>query len=52
MDLITGAIYAIPAEQMLVDGQTVTFRGVPVYDGPAAIADRSLLSFVPARATK
>jgi hypothetical protein len=52
VDLITGNIYEIPAEQMQVAGELVTFKDVPVYDGPAVITDRSLLSFVPARESK
>ena len=52
VDLITGNIYAIPPEHMAVDGETVVFKDIPVYDGPAAITDRSLLDFVPARERK
>jgi hypothetical protein len=52
VDLLTGNIYAIPPEQMAVAGATVVFQDVPVYDGPAAITDRSLLDFVPARENK
>ncbi len=52
VDLITGNIYEIPAEQMQIAGGMVTFKDVPVYDGPAVITDRSLLSFVPARESK
>jgi hypothetical protein len=52
LDLITGNLYEIPAEQMSVAGETVTFKDIPVYDGPAAIMDKSLLTFVPAREKK
>ena len=52
VDLITGNIYAIPPEQMTMEGETVVFKDVPVYDGPAAITDKSLLDFVPAREKK
>ncbi len=52
VDLITGQAHGIPAEKMTTAGGTVTFTDVPVYDGPAAIVDRSLLSLVPARARK
>ncbi|MCX7009636.1 MAG: beta-galactosidase [Kiritimatiellaeota bacterium] len=52
VDLITGNVYEIPAEQMQVAGETVTFKELPVYDGPAAITDRSLLSIEPARESK
>lgn len=49
LDLVTGNIYAIPPEQTSADGATYTFKEMPVYDGPAAIADKSLLNFEPAR---
>ena len=52
VDLISGNVYAIPAEQWSSADGTVTFKAVPVYDGPAAVADKSLLAFVPAREKK
>jgi len=52
LDLLTGNIHAIPAENAVVDGTTYVFKAVPVYDGPAVITDKSLLSFVPARPKK
>ena len=52
VDLITGNIYEIPVEQMTLHGETATFKDVPVYDGPAVITDKSLLTFVPARESK
>ena len=52
VDLVTGNIYAIAPEQMAVDGEQVVFKDVPVYDGPAALADKSLLDYVPAREKK
>jgi hypothetical protein len=52
LDLVTGNIYAIPPEHIVVDGASVVFKNVPVYDGPAGITDKSLLAFVPARETK
>lgn len=52
IDLITGNIYEIPAEKMVTAGEAVTFHDVPIYDGPVAIADRSLLSIMPARRQK
>ena len=52
VDLITGHIYDIPAEQVTAEGTTITFKNIPVYDGPAVITDKSLLSFVPAREKK
>ncbi|MBI5685426.1 MAG: beta-galactosidase [Verrucomicrobia bacterium] len=52
LDLITGNIYAISAKHIVADSATYTFKDVPVYDGPAAIADKSLLKFEPARLKK
>lgn len=52
VDLITGNLYEIPAGQVTVAGDTVAFKDVPVYDGPAAIMDRGQLDFVRAREKK
>lgn len=52
LDLITGNIYAIPADKIAADGANTIFKDVPVYDGPAAITDKSLLKFEPARLKK
>lgn len=52
VDLITGDVYEFPSAQVVAEGGRTVFKGVPVYDGPAALTDRSLLSFVPAREAK
>jgi hypothetical protein len=52
MDLITGNIYEIPEEQWTKDGSVYIFHGIPVYDGPSVITDKSLLNYVPARVRK
>jgi hypothetical protein len=49
VDLITGYVYEIPPEQVTAEGGTVTFADIPVYDGPAAILDKSLVSFEPVK---
>ena len=49
VDLITGVVYEIPLEQMAVAGETVTLADIPVYDGPAAIMDKSLITYEPAK---
>ncbi|MBC7941050.1 MAG: beta-galactosidase [Chitinophagaceae bacterium] len=52
VDIITGAVHEIPAAQWSKVGSTYTFKGIPVYDAPVLIADRSLISFIPeSRAT-
>lgn len=52
LDLLTGNIHSIPAECVARDGDAWVFKDVPVYDGPAVVTDKSLLSFVPARKKK
>ncbi len=49
VDLITGVVYEIPAEQMTVAGETITFADIPVYDAPAAIMDKSLVTYEPVK---
>ena len=48
VDTITGGVYEIPKEKMLVEGETVTFKEIPVYDAPTFITDKSLLDMTPA----
>jgi hypothetical protein len=36
-------VYEIPATQWSRAGDTYTFKGIPVYDAPILIADRSLI---------
>lgn len=43
VDTITGGIYEIPQDKMAVEGDSVTFKEIPVYDAPAFITDRSLV---------
>ncbi|WP_291981311.1 beta-galactosidase [Luteitalea sp.] len=47
VDIITGAVHEIPAAQWSRSGSTWTFRGIPVYDAPILIADRSLIPLTP-----
>ena len=44
VDLLTGGIYEMPAERIMREGQKVTLKDVPVYDAPAFICDKSLLT--------
>ena len=48
VDTLTGGIYEIPPEKMLLQDGKVVFQDVPVYDAPTFITDRSLLTMVPA----
>ena len=43
VDIITGGVYEIPSDQWSRKGNTYTFKGIPVYDAPILIADRSLI---------
>ena len=43
VDTITGGIYELPMERMIVEGEKLVFKDVPVYDAPTLIADKSLL---------
>lgn len=42
-DLVTGLVYPIPQEQVRRDGDRIYFTGLPYYDSPALLADRSAL---------
>jgi len=52
LDLLSGNLYAIPAESITRDGDKCVISAVPVYDSPAVITDQSLLSFTPVRKKK
>jgi hypothetical protein len=43
VDVLTGGIFELPKEQMSVEGDTVTFKDIPVYDAPAFITEKSLV---------
>ena len=43
VDVLTGGVYEIPAEQTVVEDRRVTLRQIPVYDSVVLIADRSLI---------
>lgn len=43
VDIITGCVYAIPEGQWKQEGNISRFYGIPVYDAPVLIADRSLV---------
>jgi hypothetical protein len=47
VDTITGGIYAIPKEKMVVEADRVIFKDIPVYDAPAFITDKKILSVMP-----
>lgn len=43
VDVITGGIYAIPAEKIKRDGDKIVFEGIPTYDAPTFIAERKVV---------
>lgn len=43
VDIITGGVYEIPANQWKKNGAICTFTDIPVYDAPVLIADKSLV---------
>jgi len=50
LDLITGNVYELMPEQVAFGDKTVTLKDIPVYDGPAAIIDKRLVSYEPVKA--
>jgi hypothetical protein len=45
VDIITGNVYAIPAERVRGEGEGVTFRDIPVYDAPAFITGKDAVTY-------
>jgi Beta-galactosidase len=43
VDLVTGAVHDIPAAQWVRTNRVTTFTGIPVYDSPIVLADKSLV---------
>jgi hypothetical protein len=44
VDIITGGVYEIPANEWKKTGDIYTFTNIPVYDAPILIADKSLVT--------
>jgi hypothetical protein len=45
VDMLTGAVYEIPENQMERKGKSIKFKQMPIYDSPILIADKSILKF-------
>lgn len=43
VDLMTGAVYGIPANRWSRNGDKVSFKSLPLYDSPILVCDRSLI---------
>ncbi|MGN6827026.1 GH39 family glycosyl hydrolase [Paucibacter sp. M5-1] len=44
VDILTGAVYEIPAAQWNKKGNTYSFKNIPLYDAPVLVADKSLIN--------
>ncbi|MCF2446753.1 beta-galactosidase [Dyadobacter sp. CY345] len=45
VDMLTGGVYEIPADQYSVKGNKYTLKNIAIYDSPVLIADKSLIIF-------
>ncbi len=45
VDVVTGAIYELPADRVVTEGNKTILKDVPVYDAPALITDRSVVLY-------
>jgi hypothetical protein len=43
VDMITGAIYELPADRVVTEGNKTVLKDIPVYDAPALITDKSVV---------
>lgn len=43
VDLVSGRVYAIPADRIVRAGEFTVFKDIPIYDAPILIADKALL---------
>ena len=46
VELISGVVYAIPADRIETHGDFVRFRDLPVIDSPLVVAERELLRLI------
>ena len=47
IDVVSGAVYSVPADHLEWNGATATLRGVPIWDAPVVITDRVLVHLLP-----
>lgn len=50
VDTVSGRVYEIPAKNIKVKDEMVTFENIPVYDAPVFITDKKILDIEPAAA--
>ena len=46
VDLVTGWVYEIPAENQIKHADGITFVRIPVYDSPCFVTERSALDLL------
>ncbi len=44
VDMVTGGIYELPADRVVTEGGTTILKGIPVYDAPALVAEKSVVA--------
>ena len=45
VDMVTGAIYELPADRIATEGDKTILTDIPVYDAPALIVDKSVVVY-------
>jgi hypothetical protein len=45
VDLVSGRIYEIPADQIAAAGESTMFKAIPLYDAPVLITDKAVLRY-------
>ena len=45
VDILTGSVFEIPANQWVKEGNKFIFKDIPVYDAPILIADKSVIDY-------
>ncbi len=45
VDVVTGAIYELPKDRVVTEGDKTTLKGVPLYDAPVLITDKRVVVY-------
>ncbi len=46
VDILTGGVYKIPADDVSRDGDTLLVKNLPLYDSPIVVVDKSMVDFL------
>ena len=46
IDILTGGVYEIPAEDIQRNGDSLLIKNLPIYDSPIIVTDKSIVDFV------